>query len=62
MDKNFKLTSVTTDWEAYEKAIAERWISGKHLYYCKKHETTFDYLAEDSEPCWQCYNEFTKEL
>ena len=29
------------------------------LTHCQKHNTSFN---QDEEPCWQCYNECTKEV
>ena len=29
------------------------------LTHCTKHNTSFD---QNEEPCWQCYNECTKEV
>lgn len=61
------------DWEGFNKACAERWQPvglGEITWHCTKHNTEFqphgdntiEWFGQDAEPCWQCYNEFNKEI
>lgn len=64
-----ELKGVTTDWEGLEKAKQERWVAtGIKGVRCLKHNTFFNPVGtkefdyQDAEPCWQCHDEFQKEL
>ena len=67
MRPDFKpdFVNITIDWEGLEKASSERWedqVDGPT--HCRVHDTYFFPRAEEGgieEPCWQCYNEFSKE-
>ena len=68
MGKLPKIKGTTFDHEGFDKAIKERWknVAG-NVWKCIKHDTFFEYHIEDGpqegdEPCWQCHNEFEKEL
>ena len=62
MDKP-EFRGTTLDWGGFTKAQLERWEKvTRTVSHCKIHDTYFEYDAEDGKPCWNCLEEFTKEL
>ena len=63
------LIGTAFDWEGFDKAKQERWSwINPHLFHCSLHDTHFDPFGydendfQDTEPCWQCHNEFVRTI